>query len=264
MNIRVGIGGWTYEPWRGTFYPPGLPHALELAHASRQLTSIEVNGTFYRTQTPETFRKWAAEVPDGFVFSIKGPRYVVDRKNLAAAGEKIDWFFGSGLEELGDKLGPIYWLLGPKKMFDRDEIARFFDRLPQTLNGCSLRHAVEVRHESFTTPAFVELARERSIAITFADSDGYPGIADLTSDFVYARLRRSMAEEPAGYPSAALDHWADIAHGWARGELPEGLTYLTSKQPKVPSRDVFVYFISGAKAHNPAAATALIERLAKR
>lgn len=264
MNIRVGIGGWTYEPWRGTFYPPKLPHAQELAHASRRLTTIEVNGTFYRTQKPETFRKWASEVPDGFVFSIKGPRYVVDRKNLAEAGEKIDWFFGSGLEELGDKLGPIYWLLGPKKMFDRDEIARFFDLLPQSLSGFPLRHAVEVRHDSFAAPAFVELARERSIAITFADSDGYPGIADLTADFVYARLRRSVEEEPTGYPPAALDRWADIAHGWARGEGPEGLPYLTSAQPRAPSRDVFVYFISGAKVRNPAAASALIERLAKR
>lgn len=264
MNIRVGIGGWTYEPWRGTFYPPKLPHAQELAHASRRLTAIEVNGTFYRTQKPETFRKWATEVPEDFVFSIKGPRYVVDRKNLAEAGEKIDWFFGSGLEELGDKLGPIYWLLGPKKMFDRDEIARFLDLLPRTLNGRSLRHAVEVRHDSFATPAFVDLARERSVAITFADSDGYPGIADLTADFVYARLRRSVEEEPTGYPPAALDRWADIAHGWASGEAPKGLPYVTSERPAAASRDVFVYFISGAKVRNPAAATTLIERLAQR
>lgn len=264
MNIRVGIGGWAYEPWRGTFYPPKLPHAHELAHASRRLTTIEVNGTFYRTQKPETFREWASEVPDGFVFSLKAPRYIVERKQLADAGEKIGWFLNSGIEELGDKLGPIHWQFGPRRTFDRDDFAAFLDLLPKTIEGRPLRHALEVRHESFAVPEFVELARAHKAAIVFADSDEYPAIADLTADFAYARLQRTVEDQPAGYDAASLDRWADVAHGWACGAAPDGLRYVTAAQPNGGPRDVFVYFIAGAKVRAPAAATALIERLEKR
>jgi len=264
MSIRVGTGGWTFEPWRGTFFPPKLPHAQELGYASRHLTTIEVNGTFYRTQKPETFRKWASEVPDDFVFSLKAPRYIVERKELADSAEKIEWFFNSGLEELGAKLGPIHWQLGPRKAFDRDEIARFLDLFPRAIGGRRLRHAIEVRHESFVVPEFVNLARERSVAIVFADSDDYPAIADLTSDFVYARLQRTVEKEAAGYDAQSLDRWADVARQWADGGAPDGLRYVTSDQTRAKARDVFAYFISGAKVRAPAAAMALIERLGGR
>src|SRR5687767_10932989 len=206
--IRVGIGGWTYEPWRGAFYPAGLPHARELEYASRQVTSIEINGTFYGTQKPESFRRWAAETPDDFVFSLKGPRYAVNRRKLAEAGESIERFVTSGIAELGSKLGPLLWQFAATKKFDEDDFAAFLALLPKQLDGRALRHVVEVRHESFQTPEFVALLRRFAIPVVLADSDDYPAIADVAGDFVYARLQRSRANEPTGYPAAELDRWA--------------------------------------------------------
>jgi uncharacterized protein YecE (DUF72 family) len=260
-RIRVGVGGWTFEPWRGVFFPDGLPHARELEYASRKLTTIEINGTYYRTQSPATFAKWAGETPEGFVFAVKALRFCTNRRVLAEAGESVGKFLASGLTELGPKLGPLLWQFAPTKRFDADDFAAFLDLLPASRDGLRLRHAVEVRHASFRDPAFVALARSRNVAVVFADSDDYPAIADPTADFAYARLQRSHEEEPAGYPPADLDRWAAVARGWAAGTAPSGLDYAAEPPDKGPPRDVFVYVISGAKVRAPAAAMALIERL---
>jgi uncharacterized protein YecE (DUF72 family) len=259
--IRVGVGGWTYAPWCGSFYPKGLPHARELAHASRQLTTIEINGTFYRTQSPASFRKWAEETPENFVFTVKGHRAVTNRAKLAEAGEAIEWFLASGVTELGDKLGPLNWQLAPTKKFDQDEIEAFLSLLPKERNGRPLRHALEVRHPSFTSPASVDVARRHGVAIVYAESDDYPGISDSTADFVYARLQRCREAEDCGYPDRELDTWAERAKAWERGEHPAGLPLLAAEGPAQRPRDVFLFFIAGDKVRAPAAATALIRRL---
>jgi uncharacterized protein YecE (DUF72 family) len=202
--IRVGIGGWTFEPWRGPFYPAGLKHADELAFASRAVTAIEINGTYYMSPKPASFRKWASETPHGFVFSVKASRYIVNRKDLAAAGESIERFVGGGLAELGDKLGPVLWQLAPTKRFSPAEIDAFLGLLPKSLAGRPMRHALEVRHPTFQCAEFVALARHHGVAVVLADSDKYPLIADITGDFAYARLQRCSEAEPAGYPRAAL------------------------------------------------------------
>ncbi|GGF64773.1 hypothetical protein GCM10007301_25710 [Azorhizobium oxalatiphilum] len=271
MTIRVGIGGWTFEPWRGTFFPKGLPHARELEHASRQVTSIEVNGTFYRSQTPKTFASWAAQVPDDFVFSLKAPRYATNRRVLAEAGESIARFVDSGLAELGDKLGPINWQFPPTKQFDPEDFGAFLALLPETTGGVALRHAVEVRHASFCTADFIALARKHKVAVIFADDDDYPAIADVTADFVYARLQRAKEEEPNGYSDAALKTWHARAKVWEGGGVPDDLPSYgeaakgaKDKEAKdkgakgKKKRDVFVYMINGAKVRAPAAAQALL------
>src|SRR3954447_4626656 len=189
-HIRIGIGGWTFAPWRGTFYPKGLTHAEELAYAAERLTSIEVNGTFYRSQSPATFRKWASEVPDGFVFSIKGSRFVTNRRVLKEAGESLERFLDSGVTELGDRLGPFLWQFAPFKKFDEADFGGFLELLPQNLAGKPMRHVVEVRHDSFNTPAFAALLRQFGAAVVYAEHQKYPGIADVTADFVYARLQK--------------------------------------------------------------------------
>jgi uncharacterized protein YecE (DUF72 family) len=237
--IRAGIGGWTYEPWRGNFYPQGLPHARELEFASRKLTTIEINGTFYRTQKPDTFRKWGDETPDGFVFSLKAPRYAVNKRVLAEAGPSIEAFVKSGIAELGDKLGPVLWQFAPTKKFDASDFGAFLALLPSEVKGRPLRHALEVRHESFKAPQFFELAQKAGAAIVLADSDEYPCIAQETAGFTYARLMKSREEEPAGYAPAELSGWMERARKWSAG-----------------GRDAFVYFINGAKERAPAAAQA--------
>lgn len=262
-RILVGIGGWTFEPWRGTFFPEGLPHARELEHASRQVTAIEVNGTFYRSQTPATFAKWRGEVPDGFVFSLKAPRFAVNRKVLAEAGPSIDKFVESGIAELEDRLGPILWQLAPTKRFDHDDLAAFLDVLPEKAGGIALRHALEVRHESFRDPDFIALARARGVTLVYADSDDYPAIADLTGSFVYARLQRASEDEPAGYPPSVIAAWADRARLWAGGGDPADLPHAAPENAAAaaPSRDVFIFMINGAKVRAPHAARALIAQL---
>jgi uncharacterized protein YecE (DUF72 family) len=261
-NIRVGIGGWTFEPWRGVFYPKGLPHAQELAYASAHLTSIEINGTFYRTQTPATFRKWASEVPDGFVFSVKGPRYAVNRRVLAEAGDSIKRFLESGLLELGDHLGPLLWQFAPTKKFDEADFAGFLEHLPATLDGRRLRHVVEVRHDSFCTPVFLALLRKFGIPVVFSEHATYPGIADLTGDFVYARLQKGKETVKTGYPPKAIAAWADRLALWAKGGEPQDLPHIDPKhRSKAAPRDVFAYFIHEGKVNAPAAAMALMERL---
>ena len=259
--IRVGIGGWTYEPWRGTFFPEGLPHKRELEHAASRLTAIEVNGTYYSSFKPATFANWAKAVPDGFVFTLKASRYATNRKVLADAGESVARFTGQGIVELGDRLGPILWQFAPTKRFEPDDFAAFLALLPAQQDGVTLRHAVEVRHESFAVPAFVDLCRAAGVAIAFADSAKYPAIADITGPFVYARLESAVEEEPAGYDPAALDRWAAVAREWEAGGRPEGLPYVTDAAPERTPRETFVFFINGAKVRAPHGAMALIERL---
>jgi uncharacterized protein YecE (DUF72 family) len=260
--IYVGIGGWSYEPWRGTFYPAKLAHARELDYASRKLTSIEINGTFYGTQKPASFKRWAEETPDGFVFSLKAPRAAVNRRVLAEAGPSIERFFGSGLSELGPKLGPILWQLAPTKTFEEADLSAFLELLPRTLDGRPLRHALEVRHESFRDPRFIALARRVGVAVVLADSDTYPMLADVTADFVYARLQKSVAAEPTGYAPEALDRWAERLRTWSGGSEPDDLPKVTTEQAcAAGARPCFVYMINGAKVRAPAAAMALIARL---
>jgi uncharacterized protein YecE (DUF72 family) len=260
-KIRVGVGGWTYEPWRETFYPADLPKARELEYASRKLTSIEINGTFYRGQSPATFRKWASETPDHFVFSLKAHRVTTNRKDLSEAKSAIDRFLETGPLELGERLGPILWQLAPTKRFNADEIETFLSFLPHEIGGWRLRHAIEARHASFRDPAFIELARKHRVATVFAHSEKYAELYDVTGDFIYLRLQESQSVEPKGYPPPAITKWAKRIRQWAAGDAPDDLPVISKeKMPEIP-RDCFVYVISGAKERAPAAALALIEEL---
>jgi uncharacterized protein YecE (DUF72 family) len=242
--IRVGIGGWVFPPWRGAFYPPGLTQARELSHASRQVTAIEINGTFYGSQKPASFRRWHDETPEDFVFSVKGPRFVTHRRDPATAGPSVERFFASGVFELGEKLGPILWQFAPFLQFDEEGFAAFLALLPREIDGRDLRHVVEVRHRSFAVPAFAELLRRHKVAVALVDDEKYPALDEVTADFVYARLRRCALDEPAGYSPQALDLWAERF----RASSLAGL-------------DCFVYFINGAKLRAPAAALSLLARL---
>ena len=244
MTIRVGVAGWTYQPWRGPFYPAGLAHRRELEYAAGQLTSIEINATYYRRQKPESWRKWRDAVPPGFQFSLKASRFSTARKVLAESAGSIEVFLSQGYTELGPKLGPINWQFADTKVFERDDFARWLDLIPDELDGLKLRHALEVRHPSFADTAFLHLARSRNMAVVFADHETFVRINEQTADFTYARLQRSIEEVETGYDDATLDGWAKQVCEWAKG-----------------GRDVFVYFTSGAKVRNPAAARALIVRL---
>ena len=261
-QIRIGIGGWTFEPWRGTFYPQGLAQAKELAYASERLTSIEINGTFYRTQTPATFRKWASEVPAGFVFSVKGPRFAVNRRVLKEAGDSIKHFLNSGVTELGDHLGPLLWQFAPTKKFDPADFGGFLELLPKTFDGRALRHVVEVRHDSFATVEFVSLLRQFATPAVYTDHVKYPNIADLAGDFVYARLQRGKDTIATAYPAGELDAWVGRLQQWAQGAAPKDLPHVApASAAKAAPRDVFCYVIHEGKVRAPAAAMALIERL---
>src|SRR5579863_2000764 len=241
--IRIGVGGWTFEPWRGVFYPEDLAPKRELEFASRALTSIEINGTYYSTFKPASFAKWREETPDGFVFSIKASRYCTNRRELAGAGGSIERFIQQGLHELGPRLGPINWQFMATKKFDRQDFEAFLQLLPREVHGLPLRHAVEVRHDSFKGEEFYDLARRHGVAIVFADGEGFPKIEEPTADFTYARLMRSEDKHDAGYSPAAINRYAEAAKEWAK------------------RGDAFVYFISGAKVRNPSAAQALIKKL---
>ncbi|HZF95051.1 MAG TPA: DUF72 domain-containing protein [Allosphingosinicella sp.] len=243
--IRVGIGGWDYDPWRGAFYPAGLARAKQLEHASRRVTAIEINATFYKLQKPELYARWAAAVPEGFRFAIKGSRFCTNRRVLGEAGEAVARFCGQGLTELGDKLGPILWQLADTKRFDAHEMRAFFALLPRAQDGVPLRHAVEVRHESFLDPAFTALASEAGVAIAFIDAEGAAPIDAPAPGLAYARLKRTSEEEPAGYSPEAIERWAALAQGWAAA-----------------GRETYVFMIGGHKILAPAAAEALLARLA--
>lgn len=243
-TIRVGIGGWSFEPWRGVFYPDGLRQKDELSYATAQMTAIEINATYYRSQSPKSFAGWAAAAPDGFQYAVKASRYATNRTKLAEAAGSVEKVLTQGLTELGNKLGPILWQLAPTKKFDAGDIADFLALLPETQDGVKLRHAIEARHESFNDPAFIEMARAKGVAIVHADHPEFPLIEANTADFVYARIMRAEDDKAKGYSAKALDAWADKARGWAKD-----------------GRDVYLFFISGAKVRNPAAACAVIERL---
>jgi uncharacterized protein YecE (DUF72 family) len=243
-KIRIGIGGWTYPPWRGTFYPDKLPQAKELEHASRALGAIEINATFYGRQKPKSWEAWAKTVPDGFQFAIKGSRFCVTRTRLSEGAEGIGNFFAQGLAALGPRLGPILWQFAARRKFERDDIAGFIDLLPEAIDGVGLRHAIEPRHESFQDEAFFALCRARNIAVVFEDSDDYPRIEADTADFAYARLERMREEVPTGYDDATLDAFAERVRKWQQD-----------------GRDSYVFLINGAKVRAPAAALALQHRL---
>jgi uncharacterized protein YecE (DUF72 family) len=242
-SIFVGIGGWNFAPWRGSFYPKGLTQAKELHYASRELTSIEINSTFYGLQKPATFKKWHDETPDGFVFSVKAPRFVMLRQDLASGASSIERFLGSGLLELGDKLGPINWQIDASKPFDAKEIAAFLDLLPARLGGRPLRHAVEARNASFDCEEFFALAREHEVAVVEAGDSEHPRLEARTAPFSYLRVMGAKATSPKGYTPAALSRWKAHAQTLSR------------------DGDVYFYFISGAKERNPLAARAMIDAL---
>lgn len=256
------MGGWTFEPWEGSFYPDKLAKAKQLQHASRQVKSIEVNGTYYSTFKPATFTKWAADVPDDFVFALKAIRFATNRKVLAEAGESVQRFLDSGVAELGEKLGPILWQFAPTKKFDPDDFEGFLKALPEKQEGVKLRHALEVRHDSFVTPEFIALARKYGAAIVYAHHEKYPEIADVTGDFVYARLQRGSDDNPDCYTEVELDQWTERAREWASGGQPGDLPYAdaSTKAEKMP-RDVFVYFITEGKSRAPFGAMALQRRV---
>lgn len=265
MAIRVGIGGWTFAPWRGgVFYPEGLAQARELHYAGSQLRTLEINGTFYRAPTPKSCAAWAGQVPEDFVFALKAPRAIVMRRELAQAEEGVQRFLDSGIVELGQKLGPINWQFAPTRRFDPDDLAAFLALLPPTHQGVALRHVLEVRHASFACAEFVALARRHQVAIACADHAEHPAMADITAPFSYARLMRAQPQLETGYDAAALDGWAQVARAWAAGRAPEGLATLgeaASGAAETGGRDVFVYFINGAKERAPAGAMALQQRL---
>ncbi len=242
-RIRVGIGGWDYEPWRGSFYPAGLRQKDELAYVGAHLTATEINATYYSSQKPATFAGWAKAVPDGFQFAVKASRYCTNRKLLAEAGDSIAKFTNQGIAELGDRLGPILWQFMPTKRFDPDDFGAFLQLLPSSVDGVPLRHALEVRNESFDNPAFLAMARDAGAAVVLADHDDYPAITGHDVGFAYMRLMRTQANEPTGYPPAAIADWAERA------------------QAAAGQGDVFAFFISGAKERNPAAAQAIIVAL---
>ncbi len=260
-KIYIGVGGWTFEPWRGVFYPDKLPQKRELEYAASQLTSIEINGTYYGSQKPESFARWHAETPGGFMFAVKGPRFATNRRVLAEAGESIDRFLGSGVLELKEKLGPINWQFMATKKFDAADFEAFLKLLPKEAGGRAIRHAVEVRHESFKTPEFVAMARAYGVAIIIAGDSAFPQIADVTAPFVYVRVMGTQEGETLGYPKKVLDTWAARAKDWAAGKGPKGVDVVGDGKGDGRPRDVFFYVISGYKPHNPAAAKALIARV---
>ncbi len=262
-TIRVGVGSWTFEPWRDNFFPKGLPQARELGYASRALTAIEVNGTYYSSQKPATFAKWRDETPDDFMFSLKATRFATNRRVLAEAGESIERFVNQGIVELAHKLGPIVWQFAPTKRFEPDDFESFLKLLPSSVAGLPLRHVLDVRHDSFKTPEYLALARRYRAATVFTDSDDYPSFADITGDFVYARLMRTDAAQPEGCPAAFFAPLAACANAWRNGAEPVGVPRIEPEQALAAPRDVFLYFISGAKEKAPAAAVALIRALGK-
>ena len=262
--IRSGIGGWTFEPWENSFYPEKLAKAKQLDYAAGKLSTIEINGTYYRGQKPETFAKWAASTPEGFVFSVKGNRFVTNRKILAEAEESMKKFFATGISELGDRLGPILWQFAPTKKFDPDDFGAFLDLLPKESNGVALRHAVEVRHDSFCVPEFPRLLRRRGVAVAFADHGSYPAMADVTADFVYARLQKGSDDEPTCYPPADLDAWVERAGTWASGGVPGDLPRADADHAvEARPRDVFVYFIHEGKVRAPHGAMEFARRASR-
>ena len=243
-TIRIGIGGWTYAPWRGLFYPPGLAQTKEQAFATAAFGAIEINSTFYSRQSPASWAKWAAAAPEKFEYAIKASRYCVTRPKLADAGEGIGNFFAQGIDQLGDRLGPTLWMLSRHRQFDHDDIAAFLDLLPEKLGDRPLRHAIEPRHDSFRDDRFVALCRDRGVAVVYGDDDEFPCIDLDPAPFRYARLQRMREEIVTGYDKPALDRFAAMARAW-----------------QAVGRAGYIFCINGAKSRAPAAALALQQRL---
>jgi uncharacterized protein YecE (DUF72 family) len=261
-GIRIGIGGWTFAPWRGRFFPPGLPHAQELGYASSRLSSIEINGTFYRHQTPKSFAAWRDATPDDFVFAVKAHRATTHGKDFAGADAAIPRFLESGLAELGDKLGPILWQFPHTRRFQAELCEGFLAALPKKLGGRTLRHAIEARHASFADPAWIALLRRYKVAAVMVESGKQSLRGDITAGFVYARLQMNDAGAAEGYAGGALDGWAARLTTWANGGTVTDLTLTAPDRiPKAKPLDCFAYFISGDKARAPDAALAMIGRL---
>lgn len=261
-RIHVGVGGWVYEPWRETFYPRGLPKAQELEYLSRRVTAIEINATYYRTQSPASFAKWRDATPESFIFAVKATRFATNRRVLAEAGESVERFVNSGLAELGPKLGPLVWQFATTKTFDAADFGAFLALLPRKVGSFPLRHVMEVRHPSFMSTEYLDLARRHDVATVFADSDDYPSFADPTADFVYARLMKSESSFEGGYAPDRIAAWAEVARAWSSGKEPEGLPRVEAPEKgAAPGRDVFLFFISGAKERAPAAAVGTLVAL---
>lgn len=257
-TIRTGIGGWTFDPWEGSFYPETLAKKRQLEFASRALTAIEVNGTYYSSQKPATFAKWASEVPEDFVFSLKASRFCTNRKVLAEAGPSIEKFLTQGITELGTHLGPILWQFMGTKKFDPDDFEAFLALLPKSQDGIALRHVVEPRHTSFQVPEFVDLLVKYGVAAVCADHHDYPMFADPTADFVYARLQKGEDDIPTCYPPQEIDAWAKRFQTYARGETPDDLPMIApDRAVETSPREVFAFFISGGKVNAPNGARAL-------
>lgn len=262
-GIRVGIGGWVVPPWRGRFYPKGLVQRRELEYASRQLSAIEINGTYYGTQTPAVYAGWREQTPPGFVFTAKAPKRITQARALERTGPQVEDFVG-GIAALEDRLGALVWQFDAGTRIDRDAFAAFLGLLPREAGGRPLRHVLDVRDRGFVDAGFVELARHHGMATVYTDSDEHPNVADPTADFVYARLMRSRAHVASGYPADELAAWAARARTWARGGTPGDLPLLAPPAAGAARRDVFVFFISAAKERNPAAAVGLLRLLGAR
>ncbi|MDI6835102.1 MAG: DUF72 domain-containing protein [Rhizobiaceae bacterium] len=257
-TIRTGIGGWTFDPWEGSFYPETLPKRRQLEYASRELAAIEVNGTYYSSQKPATFAKWASEVPDSFVFSLKANRFCTNRKVLAEAGPSVEKFLTQGITELGAHLGPILWQFMGTKKFEPEDFEAFLALLPKSQDGIALRHVVEPRHASFQVPEFIALLKKYEVAAVCADHHDYPMFADPTADFVYARLQKGEDDIPTCYPENEIEAWADRLRSFAKGGMPDDLPKIAEKETvaKKP-RDVFAFFITGGKVNAPNGARVL-------
>lgn len=258
--IRTGMGGWSYESWRESFYPADVPQRRELEYASREVTAIEINSTFYRLQKPEIFAGWRDQTPEHFVFTAKASRNATYRRNLTEARESVERF-ANGVSALAPKLGAISWQLPPTKKFERAEIETFLSFLPRAARGVPLRHALEVRHQTFMCEEFLDVARAAGVSVVLADSDEYPSFADVTGDFIYGRLMRTVASEPTGYTKPALEAWARRAELWASGREPNDLPKVSASVPPAKPRDVFLFFISGAKERAPLAARELAKQV---
>jgi uncharacterized protein YecE (DUF72 family) len=287
-HVHIGISGWRYGPWRGTFYPEKLAQARELEYASRKLDTIEINGSFYSLQTPASYRSWRDATPDGFVFAVKGGRFITHLKRLRDCAAPLANFFGSGVLALQDKLGPVLWQLPPSLKFDAALIEEFFALLPRTTAAAAalgrrhdarlkrgrvwtridadrpLRHTLEVRHDSFVDPAFVRLLRKYRVALCVADNArDWPVLEDVTADFVYCRLHGHTQMYASGYSSAALDRWADRIAAWRRGSQLDGANLAAPglAPARRRSRDVYVYFDNDAKIRAPYDAMNLAARI---
>jgi uncharacterized protein YecE (DUF72 family) len=285
-QLRIGISGWTYAPWRGVFYPKGLPHKQELPYASRQVNSVEINGSFYSLQRPSSYKTWYDATPDDFVFAVKGGQFITHMRRLKNVEQPLANFLASGILTLNEKLGPILWQLPPNFQFDAERIETFFELLPRDIKSAAafakkhhnlgggrasveidgnhpMRYAMEVRHDSFKVPEFIELLRKYNIALVIADTAGkWPYGEDVTADFIYVRLHGDEEIYASGYSESAVKHWASRLKKWSAGKEPGDAKRWDKKRPKkISRRDVYVYFDNDVKVKSPTDAMSLAQKL---